>query len=100
MKATAEESLMEVLGPETTSVSQLVATGEARDAVKRIADGARVVHAHDLASELDARTLQFAQLGSDRLLDQLGGAWGLSWSAVARALKVSDTAVRKWRKGD
>jgi hypothetical protein len=83
-----------------TGVTQLVAVGRVRDDLARVSEDARDVHRDKLMGELDARAHELAQLGQGFLLEQVGVTWGLSWTSAARLLGVSDTAIRKWRRGE
>jgi len=99
MSATAEDSLRAHSVP-VTGASQLSEAGRLRDDLSRHADEARQIHRDEIARELDARAPELAQQGAAPLLDQISASWGLSWTTVARMVHVSDTAVRKWRRGE
>jgi transcriptional regulator with XRE-family HTH domain len=99
MSETAERSLQEHLVG-ATGASQLVRVGRVRDDLARISTDAQEVHRNELVQVLDSRAAELAQQGSSSLLEQVNVTWGLSWSAVARMIGVSDTAVRKWRRGE
>jgi DNA-binding transcriptional regulator YiaG len=99
MSETAERSL----NPHAVSVtgaSQLVEVGLLRDNLHHFAEDARGLHREELTRELDGRAMDLAQQGATALLEQISVSWGLSWTSVARMIGVSDTAVRKWRRGE
>ena len=97
---TAERSL-NAHAVRATGATQLVDVGRVRDDLKRVSDDARGLHRDELMRELDARAQVLAQQARPvDLLEQIGVTWGLSWTSVARLLAVSDTAVRKWRRGE
>lgn len=87
-------------GISVTAASQLVEAGLLRDDLHNYGEDARAIHREELLRELDTSAVELAQQGAGHLLDQVAVSWGLSWTSVARMLGVSDTAVRKWRRGE
>ena len=49
--------------------------------------------------ELNKRTLAAALRDPRDLLEELAAGRGLSWSTIAQLVGVTDTAIRKWRRG-
>lgn len=58
------------------------------------------LHAQALAHALDAAALNLESEPLTVLLGELTGGFAFSWTTLARCLRVTPTAVRKWRRGD
>lgn len=71
-----------------------------RDRVTLTQDDVTHLHRETQLGELDERTAIVALQESSELLDALAMRLGLSWATLARMVGVSDTAIRKWRRGE
>lgn len=71
-----------------------------RDEVKVTTEDVEDLHGELQGKVLDGRTTAVAQGEPSDLLDTLAIEWGLSWTLVAQLLGVSQTSVRKWRRGE
>jgi len=58
------------------------------------------LHAQALAQALELSELQLEGEPLTDLLSELTDDFGFSWATLARCLRVTPTAVRKWRRGD
>lgn len=99
--ATASDTttLIPTAPPTTTYASLVLDVAYLRDRVQQTQAQAIALHQTSLLGLLDERAaLVGVQEGSD-LLSVLASE-GLSWATIARLLTVSDTAVRKWRRGE
>lgn len=74
--------------------------GILRDEVELTRDDVTDLHERVGLGELDHLTALVGRDDASQLLERLGSDWGLSWTATARLIGVSDTAVRKWRRGE
>jgi hypothetical protein len=70
------------------------------DRFDQSANEAQELHAETLHHALTALTMDLERESLGELLDELSGTFGFSWSTLARCLRVTPTAVRKWRRGD
>ncbi len=86
--------------PETAITGVISEAAAIRDEVGILDADSTDLHRRAQLLELDQRTAQVGMQEPRELLDALGVEWGLSWAAVARLLHVSETAIRKWRRGD
>lgn len=73
-------------------------TAEVRDGVDRLSERAGELHARVQRADLDYRARELAQSDPKDLLAILSNELGMSWSLVAELVRVSPTAVRKWRQ--
>lgn len=71
--------------------------GSLRSRVSQLSDHTQNIHKDTAFGEWRDRTSARGKQSPTRLLDELSG-WGFSWRDVARMLRVSVPAVRKWRK--
>ncbi len=71
-----------------------------RAEVKLTTEDVEDLHGELQGKVLDGRTTAVAQGEPGELLDRLAGEWGLSWTLVAELIGVSQTSVRKWRRGE
>jgi hypothetical protein len=71
-----------------------------RDQVKITGEDADDLHGELQERVLDGRTAAVAQGEPAELLDTLSTEWGLSWTLTAQLLGVSQTSIRKWRRGE
>jgi transcriptional regulator with XRE-family HTH domain len=69
-------------------------------AAKRRAKEAQLAALHDIQRQLDKEKAAFAQRSPADVVRELTDDLGLSQLAIARAIDVSPTAVRKWRRGE
>src|SRR6266542_5893251 len=74
--------------------------GHLRDRTELTNSEAEGLHRETQRGALDERTALVAVRRPEELLDDLSNSWGLSWSTIAQLARVSDTAVRKWRRGE
>jgi hypothetical protein len=58
------------------------------------------LHATALAQSLRAEALNLESDPLTELLGELTERFAFSWATLARCIRVTPTAVRKWRKGD
>lgn len=77
-----------------------VRAAELTDHYDQGANDAQELHAEALQQALTAVTMELELESLAGLLDELSGRFGFSWSTLARCLRVTPTAVRKWRRGD
>jgi transcriptional regulator with XRE-family HTH domain len=85
----------------TATVDGLVQrVGEVRDEVRIVSEDAEGLHGTLQSQALDARTAELAQREPASLLSDLAADRGLSWTLIAKLLGVSQTSVRKWRRGE
>jgi hypothetical protein len=85
----------------STTVQGLVRrAGEVRDEVQVVGQDAEGLHGELRIHALDARTSELAQRDPTELLRDLSAAYGVSWTLIAKLLSVSQTSVRKWRRGE
>jgi hypothetical protein len=61
---------------------------------------AHELHARALQQELDISALNLEAEALPDLLRALTEDYGFSWATLARCIRVTPTAVRKWRHGD
>jgi len=86
--------------PATATVDGLVRmVGEVRDEVRIVGEDAEGLHGTLQSRALDTRTAELAQRQPPSLLADLSTDWGLSWRLIGKLLGVSQTSVRKWRRG-
>lgn len=83
-----------------TFASLAARAGRLRDEVQLTHGEVEGLHREAQLAALDERTMILALNEPMELLDKLANDWGLSWSTVARLVRVSDTAIRKWRRGE
>jgi hypothetical protein len=86
--------------PETATTGVISEAAAIRDEVGILDADATDLHRRAQLLEVDQRTAQVGMQEPRELLDALGVEWGLSWAGIARLLHVSETAIRKWRRGD
>jgi hypothetical protein len=86
-------------GDEGTGGSRLNEWSALRDRSVEVQGDVADGHQRARTQELNKRTLAIALRDPRDLLDELANVRGLSWAAIARLVGVTDTAVRKWRKG-
>lgn len=85
----------------TATVEGLVRkAGEVRDEVRIVGEDVEGLHGALQSQALDARTAELAQREPANLLTELATDVGLSWTLIAKLLRVSQTSVRKWRRGE
>lgn len=77
-----------------------VRAAELTDRYDRGANDAQELHTEALQHALTALTMDLEREPLAELLDELSGRFGFSWSTLARCLRVTPTAVRKWRRGE
>ncbi len=73
--------------------------GEVRDEVRIVGEDAEGLHGTLQSHALDARTAELAQREAVSLLTELSTERGLSWTLIGKLLGISQTSVRKWRRG-
>ena len=86
--------------PTTTYEGLAHKAAAVRDEVKVTTEDVEDLHGELQGKALDAHTAGLAQGEPGELLDTLASEWGLSWTLVAQLLGVSQTSVRKWRRGE
>jgi hypothetical protein len=74
-------------------------TAELRDRVDQLSADAKDLHARVQSDDLDRRAMQRAQADPADLLTAVAEDLGMSWNLLARLMRVSPTAIRKWRRG-
>lgn len=74
--------------------------GEVRDEVRIVGQDAEGLHGTLQTQALDERTTELGLGDPPTLLGKLAGTWGLSWRLIGRLLGVSQTSIRKWRRGE
>jgi hypothetical protein len=74
-------------------------TAELRDRVDQLSADAKDLHARVQSEDLDRRAMQRAQTHPADLLTAAAEDLGMSWNLLARLMRVSPTAIRKWRRG-
>jgi hypothetical protein len=57
-------------------------------------------HREERAAMLRQAAAQLAWQDPRDILRQLASDYGMSWTAIAKMVKVTPTAIRKWRKGE
>lgn len=75
-------------------------TAELRDETTWLAETAADLHAGEVEAELERTASLLAQADPSELLHRLGTELGFSWTTVANLLRVTPTAIRKWRRGE
>jgi hypothetical protein len=71
-----------------------------RDEVRVVSESAEGLHGTLQSHALDTRTAELAQREPASLLAELSSELGLSWTLIGKLLAVSQTSVRKWRRGE
>jgi hypothetical protein len=91
----------------TTYEDLAVATGEIVQKAAELTDRADTTSGeiHQIHAEAVERLLEVAGLNLEAeplsaLLEELTDRYGFSWATLARCVRVTPTAVRKWRRGD
>lgn len=74
--------------------------GEVRDEVRIVGEDVEGLHGTLQTRVLDARTAELGQGETANLLGELASTHGLSWRLVGKLLGVSQTSIRKWRRGE
>jgi transcriptional regulator with XRE-family HTH domain len=74
--------------------------GEVRDEVRIVGEDVEGLHGTLQTRALDARTAELAQGETASLLSELASTHGLSWRLIGKLLGVSQTSIRKWRRGE
>ncbi len=74
--------------------------GKVRDEVRIVGQDAEGLHGTLQTQVLDERTTELGQRDPVALLAELARAWGLSWTLTGKLLGVSQTSIRKWRRGE
>ena len=69
-------------------------------AARRYASQARVAAVRDIQRQLDKEKAAYAQRPMVEVISELSDQLGMSQLVMARALNVSPTAIRKWRRGE
>lgn len=69
-------------------------------AARRYASQARAAAVRDVQRQLDKEKAAFAQRSVAGVIGELSDQLGMSQLVMARALNVSPTAIRKWRRGE
>lgn len=69
-------------------------------AARRYTTQARVAALHEIQRQLDKEKAAFAQRSIAMVVTELTDQLGMSQLVLARALNVSPTAIRKWRRGE
>lgn len=85
--------------PATTYASLVRDTGQLRDRAQLTQADIVELHQTSQLGLLDERAAIVALQDTSDLLEALASE-GLSWTTIARLVGVSDTAVRKWRRGE
>lgn len=70
------------------------------DRADRTAGEIHQLHAEALGQALETLALDLEADGLPELLGTLTDEFAFSWSTLARCIRVTPTAVRKWRRGD
>lgn len=84
-----------------TAIDGLARTaGAVRDQVRVTHEDVDDLHGELQGKVLDGRTAAVAQGEPVELLGSLSTDWGLSWTLAAKLLGVSQTSIRKWRRGE
>jgi hypothetical protein len=70
------------------------------DRVDETSGAVHQLHAEALGQNMDAIGLQIEPEALASLLAELTDDFAFSWTTLARCIRVTPTAVRKWRRGD
>lgn len=70
------------------------------DEVDQTSGEAHQLHIEALTQSLRVSALNLEAEPLDRLLAELTDDFAFSWATLARCIRVTPTAVRKWRRGD
>ena len=74
--------------------------GMMRHALRQIEPAVAAHHREERAAMLRQVAAQLAWQDPRDILRQLSTDYGLSWAAIAKMVKVTPTAIRKWRRGE
>lgn len=100
-----EQTAQDATGTYTPVVSQVVATeltsatAGLRDQSRILHEDAQELHHRALRSNLGVRTQAKTQVSPQKLLEELSNR-GFAWSQIAKLLRISVPALRKWRQGE
>lgn len=83
---------------QATALTQRV--GALREQVGTLQSNVGRSHVSAFYTELRVRTEAKARIDPRQLLNALARNQGMSWTAIAKVMKVSIPAVRKWRNGE
>jgi hypothetical protein len=74
--------------------------GMVRHALRQIEPAVAAHHREERAAMLRQAAAQLAWQDPRDILRQLSTDYGMSWAAIAKMVKVTPTAIRKWRRGE
>jgi len=98
--AAGTAAIVEIYEPSTTYASLNRRVGQLRDGVQLAHDDVRRLHRETQLRHVDELTAVVALQEPSALLEELATSRGLSWTAIARMVGVTDAAIRKWRRGE